>query len=275
MSETATVQDFFSVQNARSALQWCAKSWFGIALTGQWCFAAYVFFIYAVTPATGIEVSEISPTTGAKETQGVDRLVFFTHILPTVYLAFFGLFQLVPGIRNRFKAFHRWNGRAFLTLGLLGAITGLYLQWVRGLTFSAGVSVNGVLILFAVYFCWYYALKKRFDLHQRWAVHTFILVNGVWSFRLYLMGWYLINQGPNGNTANVDGPMDIFLSFASFLLPMAVAEVYFWVQKQRTVGKVWSGVIVMALGATITLVGVIAAVSMMWMPRITMLFSLI
>jgi hypothetical protein len=47
----------------------------------------------------------------------------------------------------------RWNGRMFLTLGLLGALTGLYLTWVRGSRLSdigsIGLTLNGLLILLA------------------------------------------------------------------------------------------------------------------------------
>ncbi|NVK56315.1 MAG: DUF2306 domain-containing protein [Alteromonadaceae bacterium] len=231
-------------------------------------FAAYVFFMYAFTYTRGIDISELSPASGVKNLQGIDKAVLFTHITPAIYLALFGLFQLVPAIRNRYKAFHRLNGRIFLLLGLSGAFTGLYLQLGKGLTFSQGIVLNGLLIIIAVGCAWYYAVKKRFDLHQRWAIHAFILVNGVWTFRLYLMGWYLVNQGPNGNTPNVDGPMDIFLSFACYLLPMAIAELYFRTKKQTSQSQIWIGVVVMAMGALITLTGVIAATLMMWTPRI-------
>ncbi|GGA80088.1 hypothetical protein GCM10011369_22580 [Neiella marina] len=264
-----------TLHNAKKALDISVKSWFAIALAGQWAFAFYVFAIYALTMVFGFDVAEFSPAPGVKNTEGFDRLVLFAHILPSIYLSLFGIFQLVPSIRNRFKGFHSWNGRLFLVLGMSGALTGLYLQWVKGLTFSQGVTLNGLLILVAVGFAWYHAVNKRFDLHMRWAIHSFILINGVWSFRLYLMGWYLVNQGPNGNTQNVDGPMDIFLSFACYLLPMAIVEIYFWAKKQSSSSTVWSGAAVMTGGAVITLIGVGAAIMLMWAPRIGKLLGAI
>ncbi|MCC2617722.1 DUF2306 domain-containing protein [Aestuariibacter halophilus] len=275
MSGSVISSGMFGLQNAKTALDISVKSWFAIALVGQWAFALYVFFIYALTLAFGVDITDISPASGVRETEGFDRVVFFSHIVPSVYLSLFGLFQLVPAIRNRFRGFHRWNGRLFLVLGLCGALTGLYLQWIKGLNFSQGVTVNGLLILLAVAATWYYAVNRRFDLHMRWAVHTFILVNGVWSFRLYLMGWYLVNQGPNGNTPNVNGPMDVFLSFACYLIPMAIAELYFWVKRQRHNHKVWAATTVMTIGALITLIGVFAAITMMWTPRIAKVLTVI
>lgn len=279
MTESVVKSSLFRLQNARKTLDMSVKSWFAFALAGQWAFAIYIFFIYIVTFVYGLDVHDFSPAPGAVKTEGFDRFVFFTHIIPAVYLSFFGLMQLVPGIRNRFKGFHRWNGRIFLVLGFSGALTGLYLQWVTGLRFtdigSLGITLNGILILFAVYFTWHHAVNKRFDQHMRWAIRCFILVNGVWSFRLYLMGWFFVNQGPNGNSQRLDGPMDIFITFACYLLPLGIAELYFWAKKQRDSNKVWGSTLVMTAGALITLIGVFAAVMMMWMPRISKVLAVI
>jgi hypothetical protein len=149
----------------------------------------------------------------------------------------------------------------------------LYLTWGAGFRFSdlgsLGVTFNGILIPIAVYFAWKSAIEKKFTIHRRFAIHSFILVNGVWSFRLYLMGWFVVNQGVNGNSANIDGPADIALSFASYLLPMAIAEVIFWAQRNKNNNIKWFAAIFAGTGATITTVGVAAAVTMMWIPRIS------
>lgn len=263
------------IHRAQNALEISVKSWFAIALVGQWAFALYVFSIYAVTYFADIDLVGLSPASGVEKTQGIDRFVFFFHILPTVYLSLFGLLQLVPTIRTKYRSFHRINGRIFLLLGISGALTGLYLQWMRDLTFSAGISINGILILLAGGWCWHSAIKKRFDSHRRFAVHTFILVNGVWSFRLYLMAWYMVNQGPNGNTANVDGPMDITISFACYLIPMLIAECYFWLKNKANTAALLSGTAIVATGALITAIGVVAAVTMMWTPRLEKLWGLL
>jgi hypothetical protein len=78
----------------------------------------------------------------------------------------------------------------------------------------------------------------------------------------------MVNQGPNGNTPRIDGPMDIFLSFACYLLPMLFAELVFFAQKQKRVARVWTSAAVMACGTIITLIGVVAAAAMMWSPRV-------
>ncbi len=273
MSESVASSSMLFLPSAKKALDWSVKSWFAVALAGQWAFAIYILMIYTLTFVNGLNVTNFSPAPSLKQAEGYVLFIFFAHVLPAVYLSLLGMTQLVPSIRNNYRGFHRWNGRLFLLLGITGALSGLYLQWSKGwetnTAASLGITLNGLLILVAAYLAWFYAIKKRFEAHKRWAIHAFFLVNGVWTFRLYLMGWYMVNQGPNGNTRHIDGPMDITLSFACYLLPMLFAELYFWAKKQRASGKVWLSTGVMSLGVLITIVGVIAAATMMWAPRIS------
>lgn len=273
MTESANNPPLFGLTNAHKTLDISVKSWFITAFIGQWAFAFYLLMVYALTFANALDVRDFSPAPSVRSDDGAVFMTFFVHVVPAIYLSLFGLLQLVSKLRNCYRSFHRWNGRIFLLLGFTGALTGLFLQWSKGLetntAASLGITLNGLLILLATYFTWHYAREKRFDLHQRWAIHTFFLVNGVWTFRLYLMAWYMINQGPNGNTANIDGPMDILLSFACYLLPMALTELYFWSKKQKVSKTVWSSAMICWCGVLFTAIGVLAAASMMWAPRIS------
>jgi len=183
-----------------------------------------------------------------------------------------GIFQLFPTIRTHFPRFHRINGRVYLIFGLMGAIGGLYLTWVTGSRLSdlgaLGVTLNGLLIPVMVYFAWYYALKRDYSRHQRFAVHAFILINGVWTFRLLLMGWFMLNQGPLGNSANLDGPADIILSFASYLLPILIAELIFKAREHNTLVLQVAAIVAVGIAIIITIMGTVAATMMMWGPRI-------
>ncbi|BCO20015.1 membrane protein [Alteromonas sp. KC3] len=277
MSESIAEKTAWALPNAKKALNLSIKSWFVVALCGQWAFAFYILTIYTLTALYDLAVTDFSPSPNLKEATGHVLIIFFLHVLPAIYLSAFGILQLIPKLRSAYPRFHRINGRLFLLFGLTGALTGLYLQWSKGwqtnTAASLGITLNGLLIVVGALLAWRFAVQKRFDLHQRAAIHTFFLVNGVWTFRLYLMGWYLVNQGPNGNTPNIDGPMDIFLSFACYLLPMLFAEMVFWAQKQQSELKTWVCTFATAFGTLITLIGVIAAVMMMWSPRIVNLFN--
>lgn len=263
---------FLNLVSAQKGLKASVVGWSVIALAGQWAFALYISVLYVLTALYGLDITSFSPAPNLKQADGALLLLFFIHVVPAIYLSLFGLLQLIPKLRNRFRTFHRFNGTVFFILSFSGAITGLTLQWSKGwqtnTAASLGITLNGILILLAVSLAWFYARTKQFNLHKRWAVHAFFLVNGVWTFRLYLMGWYMINQGPNGNTGNVDGPMDIALSFACYLLPMFCAELYFWAKKQQSIKRIFLSTFAMTMGAVITLIGVIAAAYMMWMPRV-------
>ena len=260
--------------SADRALQLSVTGWVLVALVGQWLFALYIAVMYGLPFATGNHeaANQARPITGYVAGDTLGNAMLFAHVLPAALLSVCGVLQLLPVLRRRWPMLHRWNGRVFLTMGLLGALSGLYLTWVRGSRLSdlgaIGITVNGLLIPLAVVLAWRAARAREFVQHQRWAVHAFLLINGVWTFRLYLMGWYLVNQGQKGNTNTLDGPMDLFFSVACYALPMAVAELWFWAQRQRSSKSKWWVTGVLSLGALITLLGVVAAVLMMWWPRI-------
>jgi tetratricopeptide (TPR) repeat protein len=63
--------------------------------------------------------------------------------------------------------------------------------------------------------------------HRHWALRLFLVVGGVWFFRVGLMFWLLLNKGPVGFDPDAfRGPFLSFLSFVQYLLPLAVLEIY-------------------------------------------------
>jgi len=254
------------------------RCWIGVVLIGQWMFAIYIFAQFTLPLASGtIDESQFRHMIkGYVNGETFNNTLLLIHVIPVMFVCFSAVLQLIPFIRNRFPVFHRINGRLFLIIGLIGALGGLYLTWVTGSRLSnlgaLGVTINGLLIPIAVYLAWHFALNKKFSLHRRFAVHAFILINGVWSFRLYLMGWYLINQGPLGNSSTIDGPADIVLSLASFLLPMAIAELVFLSEKSAQPKSQWIAAVAATIGMLVTLIGVVAATMMMWGPRVLAVF---
>ena len=277
--QTFTNRTDLSIGSPDSILNLLVKSWVGIALIGQWMFAIYIFSIYALPSVLGnTELTmSVSPATGTEKAKGFDIVIFFAHIVPAALMAISGLLQLFPSVRRRFPKFHRYNGRMFFVLGVTGALSGLYLSWIAGLRLSnlgaMGITLNGLLIPVAIYFAWRAAIKKQFAAHQRFAVHSFLLVNGVWTFRLYLMGWYVINQGSNGNTKTIDGPADIAISFVCYLLPMVIAELIFWAKRNSSDSLKWMVSGITLIGGVLTLIGVGAAGLLMWYPRVKIVFE--
>lgn len=272
-TQSASVSARPTLLSPNQALTASVTGWVSIALIGQWVFAFYIFALYAFPLIRGTpeQAGLAHPITGYVAGDPLGNTMLFAHVIPAIILSASGIIQLIPLIRRRYPRVHRWNGRLFLTLGLLGALTGLYLTWIRGSRLSdlgaIGITLNGLLIPLAIGLAWYYARQRRFDRHQRWAIHSFLLINGVWTFRLYLMGWYMLNQGPLGNTKSLDGPTDITLSFACYLLPMLVAEFVFWARRQQSRWKTWIVAGFMGIGCLVTAAGVVATLAI-WAPRI-------
>lgn len=258
-----------------TALKNTVSTWFLVGLLGQWFFVVYICFRWGMPLLTG-NFESINGSNGIDgyvpgDTAGNGMI--YIHVIAAAILSFGGMLQLVPALRQKFPTLHRLNGRLFFTLGILGALTGLYLTWLRGSRLSdigsLGVTLNGFLIPIFIYYAWRFAITGKIALHRRFAVHSFLLVNGVWMFRLYLMGWYVVTGGGYGNSRTLDGPADMIISFACYLLPMAFAELYFWAQRQRNEKHKWLALGVLGVGCLITMIGVGCAIMLMWIPRIS------
>ena len=255
--------------------RWLARSaqiWFGVALLGQLAFVLFIVGFYGTRTLVGDFEgwNDKELITGHVQGDFTGNLMFALHVLLAVVISIGGVLQLIPRIRNRFRGFHRWNGRVFMLVAFFLALGGLWMTWVRGshLSVISGVSVslNAVLILVFATLALRHARSKKFARHRQWALRTFMVVNGVWFFRLGIMAWVLINQGPVGMNHTLSGPADIVLSFGSYLIPLAVLELYLIAQAhRRQLVKVFATVGV-GLATVITAVGVFGATAFMWWP---------
>lgn len=256
------------------ALRWSAGLWFLLALLGQWLFAYYIAMVYARPVAIGdfAAINNTDKITGYVAGDGLGNGMLIGHVLAGGLISAFGLLQLLPPVRRRWPGLHRWNGRLFLSLGILGALSGLYLTWVRGSRLSdlgaIGISINGVLILIAAAYAWVYARSNNLGLHRQWAIRAFLLVNGVWMFRLGLTAWFLLNQGPRGNTAKLDGPFDLTWSVGCYLLPLLLAELYFRAESSRSGARQWLAAGVLTISSGLMALGVFGAWMMLWRPHL-------
>jgi len=264
-------RDFFQ---PHSILKLLIRSWVAVALIGQWVFALYIFIQFGAPTLDGSFSSADTSglIKGYVNGDNFGNSVLLLHLLPASLLSLGGILQILPYIRKKYPAIHRWNGRMFLTLGLLGTLSGLYLLWGLDARLSdkgsIGLTLNGLLILLTVSLTWKFAINRQYQKHIRWATHAFILINGVWTVRLYMMSWYILNQGPNGNTTKIDGPADITISFASYLLPMLIAEIYFWAMRQKSTYRISIANLFILFGLLLTIIGVVSATLLMWWPRI-------
>jgi hypothetical protein len=256
------------------ALKVAATSWFVVAVLGQLAFVAYVIGFYGRAALQGrFEAwNKVLP-------HGYVAGDTFGNVIVSLHLAFAtvvivgGALQLMPAIRRVAPAFHRWNGRVYLGSVLLMSVGGLVMVWTRGtvgdLSQHIAISINALLIIAFAGMALRHALARRIDAHRRWALGLFLVVAGVWFFRIGLMAWIVVNQGPVGfDPKTFAGPFLTFLAFAQYVLPLAVLELYLRAQAGR--GSL-QRIAVAACLFVLTLVtagGVAAASMLMWLPRL-------
>lgn len=201
------------------------------------------------------------------------NIVLGLHLLFAAMITVGGLLQLIPRLRRRAPAFHRWNGRAYLVLAVAASVGGLVMVWTRGavgdLSQHLGISLNGLLIVLFAAIAWRHARARRLDLHRRWALRLFLAVSGVWFFRVGLMFWLVANQAPVGfDPKTFTGPFLTFLAFAQFVLPLAVLELYFRAQRRREPGGQFAMAAILGLLTLMMTTGIAGAAAMMWLPHL-------
>ncbi|PIB94666.1 hypothetical protein CSW62_12485 [Caulobacter sp. FWC2] len=196
------------------------------------------------------------------------NLMFAIHVLLAAVVTLGGLLQLVPAVRRRAPALHRWTGRVFFIIAYVMALSGLWLTWERhtylSLISAISVSANGVLILIFATLAWRTAIARDWVSHRRWAMRAFMVVNGVWFLRVAIMAWVLMSGGGLGMNRTLSGPADIGLQFGSYVIPLIVLELYFRAQQSTSPAVKYRAAGLVIGMAVITALGVAGAISFMW-----------
>lgn len=259
---------------ADAALKTSAALWFIVAAAGQWIFAYYIAVQYGGS-ALGGDLSSWNEIlyNGLVEGDLVGNIALAIHLLIAFTITIGGTLQLIPQVRRTAPVFHRWNGRVYMATAFVTSIAALYMVWTRdglgGMPNDIAITINGVLIMAFAALAWRDAMARKFVSHQRWALRLFLVVSGVWFLRLGYGLLIIIAQGqPPGVGNNMDGPTDIFLMFASYLLPLAVAEFYFRAKDSRAFGKIVMS-LVLFVAAAATGVGIAGASMIFWLPRLS------
>ena len=271
MTISKTASPPIRARSDASLLRRSGVIWFGVAAIGQ---AAFVWMILAhfgrrtlIGDFAGWNDKPLIKGYAPGDDAG--NVMFAVHVLLAAVVTLSGLMQLIPALRQRAPALHRWNGRVFLVVAVVMAVGGLWLTWGRetylSLISAVAVSVDGALILIFAALAWHTAVRRDFEAHRRWAMRAFLAVNGVWFLRVGLMAW-AIATGGLGMNKTLSGPADIVLQFGAYLIPLALFEAYWRAGRSPRPGVQRLTVAAMALAAAVTALGVFGAVVFMWGP---------
>jgi hypothetical protein len=152
---------------------------------------------------------------------GAYRGAFYVHILSAPLVLLGGLILLSEYVRRHHRSWHRWLGRVQVALLLFFVLPSSVVMswrafggWAAGLSFlllsvaTASCSIVGVV----------HACRRRYDLHRRWMIRSYVLICSAVALRLI--------SGTAG-LVGVPSPEHgyIIAAWSSWLLPLAVFEI--------------------------------------------------
>ncbi len=263
-----------ALKRAKNTLMWAAKSWFTVAAIGMWMFVAYILAFYAGAIIAGnIEAWNNVLPKGYVPGDTLGNIAIGAHVLIAAIIIGGGTLQLIPKVRQVAPKFHRILGRIYIPAAMLTSIAGLYMVWIRGggvgdLTQHISISLDAVLIILFGFLTIKYAMARQIATHRKWALRLFMVVNGVFFFRIGLMFWLTV-MGPVGiEMKSFTGPFLDVWGFAQYLLPLAVLEMYFRASEGKAIIKQYITSAVIFILTICTGVGIAVAAMGMWLPRI-------
>jgi uncharacterized membrane protein len=273
MSASVWIESVDRSSAADTALKLAARSWFVVAALGQWIFATYVISFYGGAALRGnLNTWNEAISHAHVPGQTMNNFVVGAHIFLAMIIIAGAPLQLIPQVRTWAPAFHRWNGRVFMLAVVATSVAGLYMVWTRGATRSMlqtiGISVDALLIIAFAVLSLRYALKRDIRTHRRWALRLFMVVNAGWFFRVGLMFWVFVNRGPAGfDPKTFTGWFLDSLSFADYLLPLLLLELYLRTRDRGGVPARFAMAGALLVATVATGIGVAIATVGMWLPR--------
>ncbi|MFK7864894.1 MAG: DUF2306 domain-containing protein [Pseudohongiellaceae bacterium] len=257
-----------SVKSAK-ALRIAAAAWYTPVLIGQWIFVAYIFYAYGWPVVEGnISAWNDHMSQAYVPDRALGNLSVGIHLGLAVIIHFFGPLQLVPSVRKRYPALHRWSGRVFVACVIIVVVAGAYMLVVREIgawTLRAGFITQGLFILWFAWQALVHARQRNFDSHQRWATRLFLAASSVWFFRVMIMIWFVVTGGIGIDTSDGTGWFIDAMSALQFL-PLALYEVYWRIKKGSSDTAHLAFAAFLWVAAIATAVGVGLAVLGMWFP---------
>ena len=275
---TASLSRRFELHSAaNTALKAATHFWFAVTVFGQLAFGFAVASFYGMTALRG-DYHGWKFTNGFIPGVTKGNWAVVAHVTAAAFIMLAGAIQLAPQVRNRFPTFHRWNGRTYMLSIVALSVAGVYMTWFRGSVGDVwqhlGSTLNAVLIWLFAGLALRYALARDFKRHRRWALRMFLVVSGSWFIRIMLFLTLLVFRGPVGfDPTTFTGPYLTFLTFAQYLLPLAVLELYFLVQDRPSALRrmAMAGALFMLTLAMAA--GLLAVTMAIWAPQVRAAFD--
>ncbi len=269
---TAVLTSRLEIDSVADAfLNAAVRFWFAVTVLGQIVFAFTLASFYGLTAARGNVQAWNKFVHGILPGDHMGNLALVIHLSSAVAVMSAGALQLVPGVRDRFPAFHRWNGRFYLLTALGVSLAGFYMTWFRltvgDLPQHIASSLNAVLIWLCAALALRYAMVRDFKTHRRWALRLFLVVSASWFLRIiFFLSLFVLHSSLDPNT--IQGPFFTVLSFAQYVVPLAVLELYFYARdRAAALPRLATAALLFVL--TLGMIGGLFAVgAAIWVPQV-------
>jgi len=192
----------YSLQGiADVASKTAVRFWFGVMVIGQLLFAFTVASFYGMAALRGTSPQAWNRhiTHGYVPGDTLGNFAVAMHLFSAAIIILAGMLQLIPQIRDRAPALHRWNGRLYIVTAFAVSLAGLYMTWIRGSVGDThkhvGASLMAVLIMLCAVMALRYAMARDFKTHRRWALRLYIVVSASLFIRAALFLSFFLNHG--------------------------------------------------------------------------------
>ncbi|WP_433795987.1 DUF2306 domain-containing protein [Actinoplanes sp. CA-252034] len=199
----------------------------------NWLIPAGLLVLTFVPVAAGaLRLSEMAG--GAPVLPDGDRVIqspvaLVAHIVSVTLFGILGAFQFAPGVRRRFRRWHRISGRIVVPAGLIAAVSGLWLT-----LFLPAAAVDSAVLaairvavvawmVIALVLGFVTALRRDFTAHRAWMIRGYAVGMGAGT-QFFTQGAWLAAVGaftPASRTATMA---------AAWMINMLVAE---WLIRRR------------------------------------------
>lgn len=200
----------------------------------EWTVPVLLILLSAVPViSAGVRLGDLGgggPVTPENARFFADPAPVVLHIVGAVPYCLLGALQFVPGLRRR--RWHRLSGRLLVPLGLVTALTGLWMALSYPLNEGEGVSLTLVRLVFgsamAVAILLGFAAIRRRDItrHRAWMIRGYAIGLGAGTQVFTHVPWMLFLGQPGETTRTV-------LMAAGWVINLAVAE---WAIRRRATG---------------------------------------
>lgn len=163
---------------------------------------------------------------------GLYRVAFYTHILSAPLVLLGGLLLLNKRFRNRHLVLHRIIGRVQVLLVLLLVTpSGIVMAQHSLAGWSSGVAfvVSSLLTAIFTLLGWRRAVQRQFVSHREWMLRSYTVLCSAVTLRLIGGAAILLETDPISSYR--------FASWASWVVPLAMLELFFLFRKTRAANK--------------------------------------